>query len=723
MSDSSKHTPNENSTEMQSEEAAITETMEDSETSHQPEANIVENPTKRIKKVKNKGPSTINFDNGRSATAWHVPANITPDEVMARLGLDEGQMPKALILIAGGAGKMDDNIKAHLIQLFSRGIARTATDIGADIIDGGTYAGSMAMMGRGVADREYRVNLFGAAPVGKITFPGQADYEQVLQGDDHDKIPLEPNHSHFLLVDVDEWGQETDAMYALAKGLASQVPVISILVNGGSIACQEILRSVRQGWPIIIVSGSGRLADIITELVQEKPNFISDARLSEIVHDGRLYFFPINGTVAELDRLIRRQLRGDTTLRLAWQRFAIYDLNANIHQKTFSKMQWNILLLGVLGTFCALIQTSLADMIVISELTPDKQINAFSKSAVPVFIQQAVVDFIGSLNVLFTGLVETLRYVIILIPIVITILVAAANRFNAGAKWLVLRGTAEAIKQEIFRYRARAEIYSPDQCGMSIAKRPREVKLAEKLQVLNSQAMQTEVSQSALKIYNKALPPQWSTAPGDDGFTPMTPEQYLAYRLEDQLDYYMSKTNKLDVKLRKLQWMIYTIGGIGTLLAALGLELWIAFTGALVTALGTYLEYQKIEEGLLKYNQAATDLANVRSWWVSLPAVEQEKQANIDYLVGQSERILHNEFSGWAEEMQTAMEELQSNQEQSDTDKDDREDDLSEGKVPPKIKNINTASADIALDDTDPVAEKPETNLLSSGNKVPSENK
>ena len=68
-------------------------------------------------------------------------------------------------------------------------------------------------------------------------------------------VALEPNHSHFLLVDVDEWGQEIDAMFALAKGLANQVPVVTVLVNGGDLACQEVLRSVRQGWPVIVVSG------------------------------------------------------------------------------------------------------------------------------------------------------------------------------------------------------------------------------------------------------------------------------------------------------------------------------------------------------------------------------------------------------------------------------------------------------------------------------------
>ena len=61
---------------------------------------------------------------------------------------------------------------------------------------------------------------------------------------------------------------------------------------------------------------------------------------------------------------------------------------------------------------------------------------------------------------LFEFLTNLLRNIIILIPILITALLAAANRFNAGTKWLLLRGSAEAVKQEIFRYRAYAEIYS-----------------------------------------------------------------------------------------------------------------------------------------------------------------------------------------------------------------------------------------------------------------------
>jgi hypothetical protein len=108
--------------------------------------------------------------------------------------------------------------------------------------------------------------------------------------------------------------------------------------------------------------------------------------------------------------------------------------------------------------------------------------------------------------------------------------------------------------------------------------------------------------------------------------------------------------------------MIYIFGGLGTLLAAMGLELWIALTNSLVAALGTYLEYQQIETTLLKYNKAAADLANVRSWWIALSAAEQENQNNIDMLVGQTERTLHTEFSGWMQEMQETLTALQEEQ-------------------------------------------------------------
>ena len=49
-----------------------------------------------------------------------------------------------------------------------------------------------------------------------------------------------------------------------------------------------------------------------------------------------------------------------------------------------------------------------------------------------------------------------LRYPIIVIPIVTAILLAYYNKFRPANKWILLRGSAEAIKREIYRYRCRS---------------------------------------------------------------------------------------------------------------------------------------------------------------------------------------------------------------------------------------------------------------------------
>src|SRR5262249_35077312 len=135
--------------------------------------------------------------------------------------------------------------------------------------------------------------------------------------------------------------------------------VVTVLINGGPRARDEVLRSVRQGWPIIVVQGSGRLADDITTLWQDKPSFIPDPVLAEVIADGTIHLFPWDDAVAALEDLITRQLRGDTTLKLAWERFALYDANAIRQQISFRTLQWCILALGVLGTLLVLAQKTL----------------------------------------------------------------------------------------------------------------------------------------------------------------------------------------------------------------------------------------------------------------------------------------------------------------------------------------------------------------------------
>ena len=129
-------------------------------------------------------------------------------------------------------------------------------------------------------------------------------------------------------------------------------------------------------------------------------------------------------------------------------------------------------------------------------------------------------------------------------------------------------------------------------------------------------------------------------------------------RLDDQLAFYQDRTGSKERELRKYQIAILVAGGVGTFLAAVGLDLWVALTTALAAAFTTYLQYRQTENTLMQYNQTATNLMNVKGWWTALTAEQQAEQRNVDRLVEVTERILETETYGWVQQMQDALAEL-----------------------------------------------------------------
>jgi len=173
--------------------------------------------------------------------------------------------------------------------------------LGALIIDGGTQSGVMAMMGVAVARSPGTSRLLGIAPEGKITHPEIAGSTPISDG-----APLEPNHSHFVLVESAEWGGETGKMLEVAR--AFNTPVVAILVNGGAIAADEALQSVRNGWQLLVVEGSGRFADELSAAVRDGQSARS-VEVNEIARSGRVALFHVDDPAQKLRDELRRMLR------------------------------------------------------------------------------------------------------------------------------------------------------------------------------------------------------------------------------------------------------------------------------------------------------------------------------------------------------------------------------------------------------------------------------
>ena len=158
----------------------------------------------------------IVFENGRSALLVEASQGKNPYAIISQLKI---RQPKAVIVVAGGAKGLDEQLTPRLRLLFNRGIARAAAQAGAVILDGGTNSGVMALTGAAVADRGDEVALIGVAPAGKSGYR-KADGA----GGGGQTGVLEPFHSHFVLVEGDTYGSETATLFSLAEALAQPPP-------------------------------------------------------------------------------------------------------------------------------------------------------------------------------------------------------------------------------------------------------------------------------------------------------------------------------------------------------------------------------------------------------------------------------------------------------------------------------------------------------------------
>ena len=195
--------------------------------------------------------------------------------------------------------------------------------------------------------------------------------------------------------------------------------------------------------------------------------------------------------------------------------------------------------------------------------------------------------------------------------------------------------------------------------------------------------MRTEVNSTALVRYDKSkgFPPLYlnKAQGGDDGFSFLTPDRYLKFRLADQLMFFREKSVRLEWEIKLLYWLTFGIGGLGTYLAAIDEQAWIALTTALVAAIGTYLSYNQTESTLTKYNQAATDLENINLWWNALSPNAQSEKVNIDSLVEHTEQVLQSELDGWVQQMRDALSSLRKEPMDGKGDAKDDAGDVSKG--------------------------------------------
>lgn len=628
--------------------------------------------------------------NGSTLNVWAAPAGAPAAETAQALGLASGS---PVVWVAGGDDALAPALQARLTQMLSRGLLRPLRDhMGSAtplVLVRAEGSGLPALLGRCVADGA-GVRLLGVAPQALIDLPdvaaAGAPAAATAAGSGPRQPPV-PGLSDLLLTAGSTWGDELREAMALATHVAAGPRALLLLIGGGPAALPQVLAAVRQGWPVLLVQGSGGLADALVAQAGRGAADGDDAAVAEILADGKLGWITLGEKVADavdaLARRVRRDTGGDSVLRQAWQRFAIFDQAAARQQDGFNRMQLGILVLGVVVVGLSVGRKQwLADLDEkarkVAEATAAVSAKAASAaqalaqagseaaSAASAAASSAAAAAASAARAASavaepgakSGVDSVLFFLLVALPITVSALVALDIRFSPGKRWLLLRAAAEGIKREIYRYRAMP----PGDAGAA------DKALALAVEDITRRLARTEVNALAMPPFAGAVPPPNAVAAGDDGMSPLGPERYLRLRLRSQCDWYRRKTVAFHAKASWCQVAVIVVGAVGSLLTALSgsfddrMADWVAVTAAVSSALLAFLGYKQFEKTLVGYNQTATDLENLLAWWTALTHDEQADPANVTKLVTHTEKALADEQNSWAQSMTNALEDLRKGQ-------------------------------------------------------------
>jgi transcriptional regulator with XRE-family HTH domain len=250
---------------------------------------------KDLMKEEAEKPFTIIFSSGLSSHAIRVHNPAELPVALRKLGL---RRSRPALVVVGGAGEISETDLARMRPLFVGVLAPLAETSGAVVVDGGTDAGVMRLMGQARAEIQATFPLIGVAATGTVALAGAPLPRP-------DAAPLEPNHTHFVLVPGSEWGDDSPWLIQVAGVLAKKTPSVTVVVNGGENTWKDVMYSVEAGQEVITIVGSGRAADVLAGALRGE---MVDERAKNLAASGLIQAADMTANSNGLTRAIERML-------------------------------------------------------------------------------------------------------------------------------------------------------------------------------------------------------------------------------------------------------------------------------------------------------------------------------------------------------------------------------------------------------------------------------
>lgn len=554
------------------------------------------------KEVQTSDSSTIVFPNGSMARVVHSAPDLSYREILQALNLNS---TSALVIIVGTTND-DENQVNETISILGHPLARFIGETNASVLDAGIEHGLSKLVGEAVSQRSRSQNVIGVAPHDCVSYPEGLEPVILTKM----RLPLDPNHTHFVLTQGSRWGDEIDTKYDLARELGKEAPVICIVAGGSSTVVHELLQIIKQRWPILVIEGSGGLADQIASYAsktRQPSNLPADSTLQEIVNEGNIVIFPKTNSRLAFEQMCYRVTPAGPTLEIAWQNFAELDKAAERWQSISRALRFGFLGLASIGGAAV---------------------------AAPYLVGNAG----------FLSLPEIQRWLPQVLLVTMAALFQGHQLLRPDKRARELRFVAESVKSEIFRYRSRIAEYatagvSATAVGSALLRTLDELRsvIGFRRDLLKQDRV-TARFQFARVYKGTKL---------DDGFSFLTPEQYLSTRLEEQFGFHLQRSRRSSKRLEFSTILILTVLSAGVVFGfiATGKTLAIfCITMILMLVILGIRESSKLSQTAQVSGIIANDLASLKQWWFSLSAEDKEGADNFEFLVRQTEKIIKNSW-------------------------------------------------------------------------------
>jgi hypothetical protein len=544
----------------------------------------------------------------------------------------EGNPP--VLVVLGGAARLKKSVEAEFERTLRLGILPVIRALRGIVIDGGTDSGVMRAIGKVFGTDAPECKLIGVAPKGKI----RRDSSHTMARTDKLESPA-PNHSDIVLVEGNEFGCELDALMELTERLSERSQVLVIVAAGGKNTRSELARVRQMNWPVLVLTGTSGQADRlyrqsrfkygyalrwVKNIPKVPPRLVWAPPHEYKLEEKQTEFRPLADYRA-IRRSITWRFQGENRLiRLAWERVAAYE---EIAQASRPRSNWTIGLVLTLGLF-----TTIAGFLVI------------------------------------LGYAETAsRIAIVALPFVSTTILGLSIRRGRHNQWILVRVAAESLKQEIYRFRCKAEPYSdskPSFKSLGRSRRTRETRegvLAERLGALDNRLMMDAPTAIARSAPAHWPPPSLDGAAHRDDLLldDLSVEAYVRLRIRHQLDYLDDSVARTDRWIGRSAILMSGLALVAVLTAAIitaeqGDAIALAATlGAASTAVASTIAYGQAEQRLAKMTTAAAGLRGAHTYFLARLGDGQPVRADI--VVASSEEALMRESDEWYRSLQQSI--------------------------------------------------------------------